>query len=139
MKLWTRRTFWSGSTRSRSRAAGFTFAEVLAALVVMAIVIPVAMKGLQIASRAGVVAQRKSVASRLAESLLNEVIVTQQWEGALQRGDFGEDYNGYEWRILNETWSQEAALRMISVEVIYRVQDREYNVRLSTLATPITY
>lgn len=105
----------------------------------MAIVIPVAMKGLQIASRAGVVAQRKSVASRLAESLLNEVIVTQQWEGALQRGDFGEDYNGYEWRILNETWGQEAALRLISVEVIYRVQDREYNVRLSTLATPIIY
>ena len=51
--------------------AGFTLAEVLAALLFMAIVIPVAVQGLQIASRAGSVSERKALGARLAESKLN--------------------------------------------------------------------
>ena len=50
----------------------FTLAEVLAALVFMAIVIPVAMQGLHIAGRAGAVAERKREAVRVAERVLNE-------------------------------------------------------------------
>ena len=43
----------SRGARSRRSAAGFTLAEVMAALVFMAIVIPVALEGLSIATRAG--------------------------------------------------------------------------------------
>ncbi len=57
------------------RTAAFTLAEVLAALTFMAIVIPVAIEGLRIANRAGVVAQRKTVAARVADSVLNEALV----------------------------------------------------------------
>ena len=48
-------------------AAAFTLAEVLAALLFMAIVIPAAIEGLHIASLAGTVAARKGEAARVAQ------------------------------------------------------------------------
>ena len=63
---------------------GFTLAETLAAMLFMAIVIPVAVRGVMLANRAGVVAERKRVAAELADRLLVETIVTQQWmDGSL--------------------------------------------------------
>ena len=98
----------------------------------MAIVIPVAMEGLRIASRAGAVAGRKGVAVQLADSKLNELIVTGQWRNTGQGGTFGEQWPGYRWAIKNELWS-EGAMRLITVEVTYPAQNQEYSVRLSTL------
>ena len=57
------------AARDKRRHAGFTLVEVLAALLFMAIVIPVAVEGLRIASLAGQVAQRKSVAARVERGL----------------------------------------------------------------------
>src|ERR1700719_883538 len=73
---------------SRSLPAGFTLIEMLAAMLFMAIVIPVALQGLRIASRAGTVAGRKGVAVQLAESKLNELIVTGQWHNSGQGGAY---------------------------------------------------
>ena len=101
----------------------------------MAIVIPAAVEGLRIANRAGVVAQRKGVATQLADSLLNELIVTKSWYDAAQTGTFGPERPGYRWRVLNETWGRET-MRIISVEVTYEVQSKEYQVVLSTLVPP---
>ena len=122
-------------TRSASRQfrSAFTFAEVLAALVFMAIVIPVAIEGLQVANRAGVVAHRKGIAAHLADGILNDLIVTNGWRNARPSGTFNDDLlNGYRWFVDNETWTEDA-MRLVSVEVTYTVQSREYNVRLSTL------
>src|SRR5689334_15182452 len=69
-----------------STRAGFTLAEVLAALALMAIVIPVAVHGMRVASLAGVVAQRKALAARIGERLLNETVVTRQWNQSVQNG-----------------------------------------------------
>ncbi len=69
-----------------TNSSGFTLAEVLAALVFMAIVIPVALQGLSIASRAGEVAARKSEAALVAERILNENIVTTNWDKTVQNG-----------------------------------------------------
>src|SRR5437660_12779604 len=55
--------------RHWKRSAAFTLAEVLAALAFMAILIPVVIECLNIASRAGEVAQRKTEAARVAERL----------------------------------------------------------------------
>src|SRR5437899_934923 len=67
------------STFNFQRTAAFTLAEVLAALLFMAIVIPVALEGMHVASRAGSVAVRKREAARVAERLLNESIITTNW------------------------------------------------------------
>ena len=72
--------------RIRSRA-GFTFAEVLAALVFMAIVIPVVMQGISIANRAGVGAERKEIAVQLAANMLNQLSISNLWQTAQASGD----------------------------------------------------
>jgi type II secretory pathway pseudopilin PulG len=120
------------SRGSRGSQDGFTLAEVLAAMLFMAIVIPVAMGGLRIASRAGAVAGRKSVAVQLADSKLNELIVTSQWRNTGQGGTFGDQWPGYRWTVKNELWSA-GAMRLITVEVTYPAQNQDYSVRLSTL------
>lgn len=101
----------------------------------MAIVIPVAIEGMRVANRAGVVAQRKGVAAQLADSLLNEMIVTGQWQDSAHSGNFGRERNGYRWKLLNENWNT-GSMRLITLEVIYEVQNQEYSVLLSTLVLP---
>jgi type II secretory pathway pseudopilin PulG len=118
------------------RRAGFTLAEVLAALLFMAIVIPVAMQALRIAARAGEVADRKSVAVRLADSQLNEWIVTGQWRAGAQNGTFGDQWPGYRWTLKNETWNQDPNLNnmhLLTIDVTYPSQNPNGRVRLSTL------
>ena len=112
--------------------AAFTLAEVLAALVFMAIVIPVAVQGLQVASRAGQVAQRKAIAARVGERVLNEITATHQYGSSSQRGTAKE--GPYEFRYVTrlEPWERDA-MRLLSVEVTFLAQGQEYVVRLSTL------
>jgi type II secretion system protein I len=120
----------------RSRNAnrgGFTLAEVLAALVFMAIVIPVTLQGLQVASRAGSVAERKAVAARLAERKLNELIVTGQWQSSAAKGTLQEGWQTYNWTLESESWAEDAVMRVLTVRVTVPVQGQDYDVRVSTL------
>lgn len=112
----------------------FTLAEVLAALVFMAIVIPVAVQGLQIASRAGAVAERKREAARVAERVLNECIVTTNWNQAVQSGTVLEADREYRWTLRTETWT-ESTMQLLSVEVTFPVQGKDYTVPMSTLVS----
>ena len=121
------------SALQRKRQAGFTLAEVLAALVFMAIVIPVAVQGLHIASRAGSVSVRKAVGARIAESKLNELVVTGQWQSSAQKGTIQEGLQSYSWQLQSEPWAEDGAMRLITVHVNVPVQGRDYDVHLSTL------
>jgi type II secretory pathway pseudopilin PulG len=125
---------WCGPSASLRRRlqTGFTLAEVLAALLFMAIVIPVAMQGLSIASRAGVVAERKREAARVAERLLNECIVTTNWNQALRTDTVQEGDRQYRWTLRTESWT-ESTMELLSAEVVFPVQGTDYSVRLSTL------
>jgi type II secretory pathway pseudopilin PulG len=116
--------------------AGFTLAEVLAAMVFMAIVIPVALEGLSIASRAGEVAVRKGQAALVAERVLNEAIVTTNWSSAVQNGTVRQGTRDFNWTMRNEPWNLDVnqnGMRLLSVEVKYAAQGKEFSVRLSTL------
>ena len=121
--------------RGKPALAGFTLAEVLAALLFMAIVIPVAMQGLRIANLSGQVAERKSMAARLGQNLLSEVLVTGQQATSTQGGTVEEGPYQFRWQMRNETWDKEA-LRLVSIDVTFAVQGRDYDVRLSTLMDP---
>lgn len=117
----------------RRADSGFTLAEVLAALLFMAIVIPVAVQGLQIASRAGSVSERKVQAARMAESKLNELIVTRQWSSSASRGTIQEGLQSYAWRLETQPWAEDGAMRLVTVWVSVPVQGQEYEVPVSTL------
>ncbi len=133
--------FEVGTTRATRLAkrhqAGFTLAEVLAALLFMAIVIPVAIEGLRVASLAGTVADRKSQAVRVAQRLLDETLVTTNWNKAVQAGTVVEGDRQFRWSLRSEPWNQDGRLyapRLLSLEVTFAVQNRDYSVRLSTLS-----
>jgi type II secretory pathway pseudopilin PulG len=134
----------SARLRRGTGAAGFTLAEVMAAMVFMAILIPVALEGLSIASRAGEVAVRKSEAALVAERLLNENVVTTNWNQSSQNGTLRQGVRDFRWSMRNDPWNQDAnvsTIRQLSVEVKFDVQGRDYTVRMSTLvdsATPFT-
>lgn len=120
----------------RRRAwAGFTLAEVLAALAFIAIVIPVAIEGIRLASLTGQVGLRKSAAARVAERVLNEWVVQGQSRSGSpsnQRGTVQEGVHEYLWSIRAEPWNQDT-MRLATAEVLFTIQGREYNVRMSTL------
>lgn len=120
--------------RAAERAcAGFTLAEVLAALLFMAIVIPVAMQGLHIASKAGTVAHRKAIGARLAENKLNELIVTGQWQSSAQKGTVPDGLQTYSWQMETAPWVEDATMRLVTVHVTVPVQGQDYDVAVSTL------
>jgi type II secretory pathway pseudopilin PulG len=117
----------------RARSAAFTLAEVMAAMAFLVILIPVVVMCLQIASRAGEVAQRKSEAAQVAERILNESIVTTNWNQSAQNGTVNDGLRQFDWTLQNEPWNQDP-IRLLTVQVKYQVQGRDYSVQLSTLA-----
>jgi general secretion pathway protein I len=120
----------------RRSVAAFTLAEVLAALLFMAIVIPAAIEGMHIASLAGTVAERKGEAARVAQRLLTENLVTTNYNQAAQSGNLTEGQRQFRYTLQNDPWNQDPSqnvIRLLSVEVFFTAQNREYSVRMSTL------
>ncbi len=117
------------------QASGFTLAEVLAALMFMAVVIPVALEALSVASRAGEVAVRKGEAMLVAERILTESIITTNWF-SLQNGSVRQGIQDFRYTLHNEPWNEDpyqSQLRLLSVDVLYTAQGQEYKVTLSTV------
>jgi prepilin-type N-terminal cleavage/methylation domain-containing protein len=115
----------------------FTLAEVLAALLLMAIIVPVAMQGVQIASRAGTLGQRKAAAMRVAERVLNELIATDGLTQSTGSGTVAEGDQSYAWTMQTETWPEDA-MNLVTVRVVFNVQGTDYDVSLSSIYDPTT-
>ena len=115
----------------------FTLAEVLAAMVFMAIVIPVAVQGLRVASLAGEVAQRKMVAARIGDKVLNELKVTGQLHTAIQHGVVQERGLSYNWTVRSQNWTEDTLnpMSLATIQVTFPAQDKQYEVDLSTLTS----
>ena len=120
----------------RARAA-FTLAEVLAALAFMAIVIPVAIEGMRTANLVGQVGQRKAIAARIGERVLNEWLIGNQTQGAAQNGTAQEGALQFRWSIRSQAWDQDS-MRLVTVKVDYTVQGNSYDVQMSTLLSSST-
>jgi type II secretory pathway pseudopilin PulG len=125
----------TGGRQIRGMRRGFTFVEILAAMLFMAIVIPITVEGMMVANRAGVLAERKRVATRLADEQLTDMILNDEWQTGNQSGNFGDDYSDYRWNMTSEPWSYdtESPMTLVSIDVWFKVQAQEYQVRLSTL------
>jgi hypothetical protein len=113
--------------------AAFTLAEVLAALLFLAIVIPTAVEALHVASLAGEVAARKGEAARVADRVLSESLVTTNWTGGVQNGTITEGILDFRWKLTSQAWPQDS-MQLLTAEVTYSAQGKDYSVQLSTLA-----
>jgi type II secretory pathway pseudopilin PulG len=118
----------------------FTLAEVLAAMLFMAIVIPVALQGLHVASVAGEAGQRKLVAARLGDKVMNELKVTGQLQNAGQSGQVTEGGVNYRWSVRSELWPEDTTTRMnlVTLTISFPAQGKNYDVKLSTLVPQST-
>jgi len=126
--------------RLRHARSAFTLAEVLAALAFMAIVIPVAVNGLRVANRAGQVGERKAVAARIADRVLNEWSVTGASQTPAQSGVVRDGAAQYRWSVRTEQWKEDTvqSMQLVTVQVTYPVQGQDYDVRVSTLVGTAT-
>jgi type II secretion system protein I len=115
----------------------FTLVEVLAALLLMAIIIPVAMEGMSVASRVGVLGQRKAVAMRVAERVLNELIVEGQTQQASSSGTAVDGGVSYPWTARVENWTEDA-MQQMTVTVQFTVQGSVYDISTTTLLPSTT-
>jgi len=106
----------------------------------MAVVIPVAVDVLHVASLAGEVAARKSEAARVADRILNESIVTTNWSNGLQSGTVTEGVLDFQWKLTSQNWPQDplAQMEWLTAEVTFSAQGKNYSVKLSTLASSTT-
>ena len=123
------------ATARNSKRRAFTLAEVLAALLFLAIVIPAAVEAMHVASLAGEVGARKGSAGRIADRILNESLVTTSWSNGSQNGTATEGGREFNWTLSSQGWPEDAAMSVVTVEVKFTAQAKEYSVKLSTLAT----
>ena len=126
----------SALTRSRSRAGrrsrGFTLIEVLATIVLMGIVLPVAMHGVSLCMRAAQASRQRTEAAGLAEAKLNELVATGDWQYGMLSGDFGEAWPEYRWNGAANEWN-DPTLQELSVRVSWTTRGEERDVTLTTL------
>lgn len=124
--------------------------ELLVALALMALIVPVAVEALHIATLAGEVSQRKALAARIADRVLNDAIVNGQTQSALS-GD--ESANGYQFHytLKDQPWDQltgvpvttaangisqsvnSTVIHQLSADVTFTVQGKSFDVQVSTL------
>lgn len=103
----------------------------------LAVVIPVAVEVLHVASLAGEVAARKSEAARVADRVLNESLVTTNWSDGLQSGTVTEGTLDFQWKLTSQNWPQDS-MQLLTAEVTFSAQGKDYSVKLSTLANAQT-
>jgi hypothetical protein len=120
--------------RIKSRAA-FTLAEVLAAMLFLAIVIPVAVEALHVSALAGEVAARKGAAARVADRVLNESLVTTNWSSGGQSGTVSEGAMDFNWTLTAQNWPKDTTMQLLTAEVKFPAQGKDYSVKLSTLVS----
>ena len=119
------------------RSARSTLAEVLAALLFMAIVIPVAIEALpchrQLAGRRSRRAQGGSRPRRGRPHPELEDLVTTNWSGGAHNGTVTEGSDSFSWTLTTQTWPQDQ-MELLTAEVTFQAQAHDYSVKMSTLA-----
>jgi type II secretory pathway pseudopilin PulG len=133
------------SSRSRPDAAAargasaFTLVEVLAALLMMAIIIPVALQGMSIVSRAASLGEHKVAAMRVAERVLDEQLAVLTEGQPIPTSGSGTETDGddsYPWTMQTSPWTQDTAMTEMTVRVTFTLQGHPYEMSLGTLFDP---
>lgn len=126
--------------RRRSTGAGrhaFTLIEVLATLLLMAIVLPAVMRGMTLATAAASSTRWRTIASGLAKSKLAEIVATDQWQQGTLSGDFSPDQPDFKWQATVQPWpgdTNNAGLQQIDLTVTWVERGHDRSLTMTTLA-----
>lgn len=117
----------------RGSSRGFTLIEALATLLLIALVLPVAMRGIGVAASMAGTTQRKLQAVNLADNKLTELIVYKDYQYDQADGTFEEQgWPDYQWVATVDSFESEY-LKQITVEVFWTQRNRQRSVTVSTL------
>ncbi len=116
----------------RSARRAFTLVEVLASLMLIALVVPVAMEAMAVASRVGELGQRKAAAVRVGERVLGELLAEGQLTTGATSGVAQEGPFEYPWSVRLENWPEDA-LQQVTVTVSFSVRGAPQEIALATL------
>ncbi len=98
---------------------GFTLVEMLTTILIIALVLPSAMRGIALVTRIASQSNRRIVAATFAETKISELIASGEWErGGLSRGNFGNETPDYVWDIDVKNWT-EAPMSELRVSVYW--------------------
>lgn len=112
--------------------AGFTLVEILAALLLIGLILPVAMQGVSLASMLASDSSRKYEALDLAETKLAEILLQQDWQSGSGSGKFEDGYDRYRWEMDVSGWTM-TGLKQVHLKVYWQQRNRQRNIILSTL------
>lgn len=114
---------------------GFTLVELLVTILLIAIVLPTAMRSISLSTRMADHARRQIEAVSLAKNRLSQLVASRDWEkGTLARGEFGREYPEYEWSLDITNW-EFSPMTQLTVTVYWNPEQSHENnsVALSTL------
>ena len=122
--------------------AAFTLIEALIAIVLVAVVLPVALSGVSRATETASLMRRKAIALRLADSRLALICADGSWQTSAPSGDFnvpedGEDSLGFHWQ-LTTTAGRDPAVHSLKFTVTWDPPADSHSLSLETLATTPT-
>lgn len=123
------------AAKGQGRTDGFTFIELLATVVLIAVIMPVAMQAIALCTRLAGQSRQETEAATLARAKLTELVVSREWESGDQAGDFGTDWPDYQWTATLTDWI-DATVRELDLTVLWQSQGKERSVTLSTLVYP---
>ena len=119
-----------------AKCRGFTLVEVLAALVLVGVVLPVAMRGITLSLRASALARHRLEAAELAQQKIAEHLVVRDASTFNDTGDFGAAWPEYRWASRGGVAGY--GVYDLTVTVTWQDRDRERSVTLATLVYPVT-
>jgi prepilin-type N-terminal cleavage/methylation domain-containing protein len=128
----TRRGAGARAARAMRRRRGFTLIEVMAAMVLAAIVLPTAIQGTVLCMNLATNARMQVQAASLAQAKLSELAATKMIDDAVQTGDFGEQWPQYTWIATVQSWD-DPRLVELDVSVLWNRRGKDYDVTVSTL------
>jgi len=119
-------------TRRGGRGGGFTLIEVLVALVLMGIILPVAMRGATLAMRAASTARHQAEAATLGEAKLTEMVAQGDWQSGNTQGDFSPDFPQYQWQL--QSAQRDLDVTELQLTVTWKERGADRSINVSTLA-----
>ena len=119
------------SAPSRRQTRAFTLAEVLVTLLFLAIVLPVAMRGVSLSMAAASNAKHTREATSLAQIKLHELTTVSATSGS---GDFAPDYPDYRWTC--QVSSTNYGVNQLDLRVSWQDRGQERGITVSTLFDP---
>lgn len=110
---------------------GFTMVEVLVSMLLMAVILPVAMKGVSLALHTAAMARDRSLAVSLAQTQMADLITGGSVGSSSMQGDF-PDNPGYTWTATLTQWIG-TTVEQLEVTVLWTSNTRQHSVTLDTL------